>query len=126
MTVQAVTVVFSELNSVRNIHSRVQQCPSEEYILQLNNLSHLNGVALQACGKLAGHFDGLLHMLGTMYWWCVAAFCSGLWNIPTPIDQVLDGHVVQMHIKIDALCEQQWVPEQHPGEKSGHCARHML
>ena len=31
---------------------------------------------------------GLLHMLGTMYRWCVAAFSSGLWNISTPVDQV--------------------------------------
>ena len=41
-------------------------------------------------------------------------------NIPTPVDQVLDGRVVQMHINIDALCEQRWPPEQHPGKKSGH------
>ena len=32
-------------------------------------------------------------MLGTIYWWCVAAFSSGLWNIPTPVDQVLDDSV---------------------------------
>ena len=25
-----------------------------------------------------------------MYRWCVAAFSSDLWNIPTPVDQVLD------------------------------------
>ena len=34
-------------------------------------------------------------MLGTMYRWCVAAFSNGLGNIPTPIDQVLDDHVIQ-------------------------------
>ena len=32
-----------------------------------------------------------------------AAFSSGLWNIPTPIDQVLDGHVVQTHVEIDRM-----------------------
>ena len=34
--------------------------------------------------------------------------------------QVLDGRVVQTHVKIDALCEQWWELEQHPGKKSGH------
>ena len=57
-------------------------------------------------------------MLGTVYRWCVAAFSSGLWNIPIPIDQVLDGYVIQMHIKMDALRKQWWPPEQHPGKKS--------
>ena len=64
----------------------------------------------------------LLHVLGTMYWWCVTAFCRGLWNIPTPLDQFLDSHIAQMHINIDALCEKRWLPKQHPGKKS----RHML
>ena len=59
-------------------------------------------------------------MLGTMYRWCVAAFSSDLCNIHTPVDQVLDGRVVQTHVNIDALCEQRWPPEQHPGKKSGH------
>ena len=59
-------------------------------------------------------------MLGTMYRWCVAAFNNGLWNIPTPVDQVLDDRIVQMQVKIDALCEQQWPPEQHPRKKSEH------
>ena len=45
----------------------------------------------------AGHIDGLLHMLGTMYPWCVAAFRNGLSNIPTPIDEVVDRRVVQTH-----------------------------
>ena len=35
-----------------------------------------------------------------MYRWCVAAFSSDLWNIPTPVDQILDGHIVWMHVKI--------------------------
>ena len=60
-----------------------------------------------------------------MYWWCVAAFSSSLWNIPTPIHQVLDGRIVQTHIKIDAFCEQWWWHEQHPGKKSGHML-HLL
>ena len=59
-------------------------------------------------------------MLGTMYWWCVAAFSSGLWNILIPVDQVLDGRVVQTHVKIEVLCKQKWPPEQNPGKKSGH------
>ena len=37
--------------------------------------------------RIVGLLDGLLQMLGTMYWWCVAAFSSGLGNIPTPIDR---------------------------------------
>ena len=44
-------------------------------------------------------------MLDTMYRWCITAFNSGLWNIPTPVNQVLDGHTVQTHVKIDAVCE---------------------
>ena len=50
----------------------------------------------------------------------VAAFSSGLWNIHTPIDHILGGRIVQTHVKIDALCKQRWLPEQHPGKKSGH------
>ena len=82
------------MNSVCNIHSTVQLCPTDEYVLLLNNFCHLNGVAMLACRKLDGHINGLLHMLGTKYWRYVAAFSSGLWNIPIPFDQVLDGHVV--------------------------------
>ena len=55
-----------------------------------------------------------------MYRWCVAAFSSGMCNIPTTVDQVLDGPVIQKHVKIDALCKQRWPPEQHPGNKCGH------
>ena len=55
-----------------------------------------------------------------MYRWCVAAFRSDLRNIPTSVDQVLDGRVVQTHVKIDVLCEQRWPPEQYSGKKSGH------
>ena len=46
LTLQAVTVVLSEMNSVCNIHSRVRPYPTNEYVLLLNNFSHLNGVAL--------------------------------------------------------------------------------
>ena len=60
-----------------------------------------------------------------MYRRCVAALSSGLWNIPTSVDQVLDGRIVQMHVKIDALCEQWWPPKQHLGKKSGHML-HLL
>ena len=60
-----------------------------------------------------------------MYRWCVTVFSIGLWNIPTTVDQVLDGHVVQTHVKFDALCEQQRPPEQHPGKKSVHML-HLL
>ena len=59
---------------------------------------------------------GLLHMLGTMYQWCVAALSSGLWNILTPVDQVLDGLT---------FCKQGWPPKQHPGKKFGYML-HLL
>ena len=36
----------------------------------------------------------------------VVCRCSGLWNILTPTDQVLDGRVVQKHFKFIALREQ--------------------
>ena len=45
LTLQAVTVVLSEVNSVCNIHSRVQPYPADECVLLLNNFSHLNEVA---------------------------------------------------------------------------------
>ena len=61
--------------------------------------------------------DRLLHMLGTMYLWCVVHFSSSQWNIPTLINQVLHGRIVQIHVKVDTLCEQWW---SHPGKKSGH------
>ena len=54
----------------------------------------------------------------------VVCGCFQQWSVehPTPIGHVLHDCVVQMHIKIDALCEQWWLLEQHPGKKS----RHML
>ena len=60
-----------------------------------------------------------------MYRWCIAAFNSGLWNIATPIEQVLDGRVVQTHVKINALCKQRWPSQQHPRKNSGHVL-HLL
>ena len=77
------------------------------------------------CGKLDVHIDGWQHTLGTMHRWCVAVFSIGLWNIPIPVDQVLDGRVIQTHAKVDALCEQRWPSEQNPGKKSGHML-HLL
>ena len=64
-------------------------------------------------------------MLGTINRRCVSAYSCGLCNIPTPIDQVLDGPIVQTHVKIDALCELRKPPEQHPGKKSWHMM-HLL
>ena len=57
------------------------------------NTAIWTGSHCRTCEKLDGHIDLLLHMLGTMYRWCVAAFSSDLWNIPTLIDQVLGSHV---------------------------------
>ena len=71
------------------------------------------------------NIDGLLHILGTMYQWCVTAYSCGLWNISTPIDLVLDGHIIQMHVNINVLCEQQWLPEPHAGKKSRHILYHQ-
>ena len=51
---------------------------------------------------------------------CSAQCISSLWNISTSVCQVLDGRVVQTHVKTDTLCEQRWPPEHHPGKKSGH------
>ena len=59
-------------------------------------------------------------MLGTILLLAHYCFEQCLWNIPTPLDQVLDGCIVHMHVKIDTLCEQRWPPEQQPGKKSGH------
>ena len=42
-------------------------CPDDDYVLLLDNFSHLNGVAFYACGKLDGHIDGFLQILVTMY-----------------------------------------------------------
>ena len=52
VTLQAVTVVLWEVNSVYNIHSRVQPCPADEYVLLLNNQSFERGriVSLRKSG----------------------------------------------------------------------------
>ena len=98
------------MKCVCNIHSSVQPCPTDKYVLQLNNFGHSNRVTLYACRKLDGHIDRLLHSWA-QYRWCVPTSSSGLWNIPTPIDRVLDGHIVQMHVKIDALHDEWWPPD---------------
>ena len=43
--------------------------------------------------KLDEHIDGFAArtVLGTICRWCVTAFSNGLWNIPTPVDQVGSG-----------------------------------
>ena len=46
VTPQAVTVVFREVNSVCNIHSRIQPYLADENIHLLKNFGHLNRVAL--------------------------------------------------------------------------------
>ena len=91
----------------------------------IKQLQPFQGVALQAFNMLNGYTDGMLHMLGIMYRWCVAAFSSDLWNIPTQVDQVMDGRVAQTNVNIDALCQQIWPPEQHEGKKSEHML-HLL
>ena len=59
-------------------------------------------------------------MLGKMYRWCVIAFSSGLWKIPTLVDQLLDSCIVHVLVKINILCEQRWLCEQHSGKKFRH------
>ena len=59
----------------------------------------------QSVKILNGYIDGLLHILGTMYRWCVTTFSSSLWNISIPLEHVLDGRAIQSYVKIDALCE---------------------
>ena len=105
------------MDSAYNIHSRVQPCPADEYVLLLNNSSHLNVVTLR---EAEWTYRGLQHMLVTMYQWSVNAFSSGLCNIPTPVNQVLHGRIVQTNVKIDTLCEQRWPSEYHPGMNSGN------
>jgi hypothetical protein len=50
--------------------TKVEPSPTNEYIVLLKNVTHLNGVVLKACGKLDGCINRLLHMLGAMYWQC--------------------------------------------------------
>ena len=40
--VSSVSLMLLEVNSVCNIHSRVQPCLTDVYVLMLNNFSHLN------------------------------------------------------------------------------------
>ena len=46
LTLQVLTVVLWEVNSACNIHRRVQQCPSDEYVFLFNNFGYLHGLAL--------------------------------------------------------------------------------
>ena len=39
-------------------------------------------------------------MSGTVYTWCIAVFNSGLWNIPTPVDQALHDRVVGLQTRV--------------------------
>ena len=66
------------------------------------NFSNFNGSHFRSAGSWMDNIDRL-HTLCTMHRRCVAAFSTGLLNIPTPVDQDLDGREVQTHIKIDAL-----------------------
>ena len=45
LTLQPVTVVLWEVNSICNIHSTVQPIPAE-YVLLMDNYSHMNGVRI--------------------------------------------------------------------------------
>ena len=81
LTLWAVTVVFLVMNSVCNIHFRINNA-----MTMLNNFSHLNGVALLVFGKLHGCIDRFLHVLGSMSW-CGVSLLSAVfsqWNIPMP------------------------------------------
>ena len=99
----------------RRVRTPVQQLqPFERYRIE----------GLREAGWKYRRID-VQYMFVIMYRRFVAAFSCGLWNIPAPVDLVLDGRVVQTHVKIDAFCEQRWPPEQHPGKKSGHML-HLL
>ena len=60
-----------------------------------------------------------------MYRWCVTSLSSGLWNIPTPVNQVQDSHVEQIHVKIDACASSDGRPNSIQEKKSGHTL-HLL
>ena len=91
------------MNSVCNVHSKIIDAllpPLNEYVLLLNNFSHLKGVTFRPVGSW---MDNISTDCCTCWAKCIGgviAFSNGLWNIPTPVDQVLD-------VKIDALCEQE-------------------
>ena len=51
LTLQAVTVVLLVVKSVCNIHTRVQSCPTDEYVLPFNNFSHLNRSHCRSAGS---------------------------------------------------------------------------
>ena len=87
------------MNSVCNIHSRVQPCP-QVHPLKRGRIIGLRETGL-ICRRIAAH---IRHN--------VSAFSSGLWNIPTLLDQVLDDRVLQTHVKIEELSEQREVAVQ--------------
>ena len=123
VTLPAVSVVLWKANRVFNDHSRVHHAPTmSTYSCWTTStiwtVSHCRPVG----SWMDISTDYCTCWAQCTYRWCVAAFSSGLWNIPTPLDQVLDGLVVQMHINIDTLWEQQWPPKQHSGKKSGYSA----
>lgn len=88
------------------------------HILLLLNWSKLRGVRLWALKSMYSHFGESLHMLDVMCWWCFDVGNNSRINIPLSIDQVLDSHLVQMLINIDALLDQQWQTAQHPQHRS--------
>ena len=51
LTLEAVTVVFCEVNSVCNIHSRVQPCPADKYVHLLKQLQPFE------CGHIIGLWE---------------------------------------------------------------------
>ena len=85
---------------------------------QLQPFERSRTVGLREAGWTNGR---LLHMLGTIYRWCVAAFGSDLWNIPTPTDQVLDGRVIPSQVKIDVSCENSSRPNSIQGRNPETC-----
>ena len=60
--------------------------------------------------------------MGAMYRWHLATFIGGLWDIPTPVEQVLEDCVVETHVKIGALREKRWLPNSIQGKHRAHVA----
>ena len=87
--------------------------PCQQVHTPVEQLQPFERVTLYACGKLdcctcwAQCIGGVLLLS--------AVICG---TFTHPWTEVLDGYILQTHIKIDLLCEQWWPPEQHPGRKS--------
>lgn len=62
-------------------------------------------VGLQDIKWLNVHFREFLCMLDMMNQWCIDIANSSQVNISTPVDQVLDDHMVQRLTKIDSVKE---------------------